>query len=742
MSCAGKKQYWQSFREDYAKEFPFIIKSERGNKFAFCSICRCDLNISHGGKNDISNHVKSGKHTTYAKNIESSRKINSFFVSAGSEVDNVTKAECFFTSFLVEHNIALSVSDHAAPLFRKMFPDSEIVKKYACGRTKTTALVAEMARATREDIISHLQKGSYSVATDGTNDSDSKLYPIVVTYYNKDVQNIATTVLSLPELQGDSTGKNIGNLIVKELESLNVPLSHMIGFSSDNAAVMVGNKNGAVTVLLEKQKGLVAVGCVCHLINLAAEKGAACLPIKVDELLIDIFYYLEKSAKRKESLKKFQALHGEESKKILKHVCTRWLSLGKCLKRLVEEWDPLISFFKGQLTVQKPHTSSLSSYVIPKKLDVESSCSSAVKNTEKCSSKSDKFFTGKATDAAKKRKSTDDSESSSAGSGKKLLLSTESTQVSKPTVSAVPTREEMLFMTLSSPVNKAICLFLLSVIPVFDKYNTIFQSSSPLIHKLDSMLHDLLKELMLKFVQPSAIKNCALLEIKYHFIENQRLDTDLLIGSATSQIVSSLKEADKKVFYSSVRKYFMASCDYVIHKFPLKNEVLKKAGVANLENIESSSFSDVSFFVERFPFILPMYENESRDQALDELQSQFSVLQVEDIYSIVKADDSIVEKWVKVSCILDACGKRKFDRVFSVMQSILTLPHSNAECERVFSLVKKNRTQFRSQLSTKVLENMSLVKCKPSMAKCYEQNFSENFLKQAKHATTQSLKKN
>ena len=34
-----------------------------------------------------------------------------------------------------------------------------------------------------------------------------------------------------------------------------------------------------------------------------------------------------------------------EQKKMLKHVCTRWLSIGRCLNRLLHNWDPLKVFF-------------------------------------------------------------------------------------------------------------------------------------------------------------------------------------------------------------------------------------------------------------------------------------------------------------------------------------------------------------------------------------------------------------
>ena len=41
----------------------------------------------------------------------------------------------------MEHNLPFEASNHAGPLFRKMFPDSEIAQKYGCAATKTAAIV-------------------------------------------------------------------------------------------------------------------------------------------------------------------------------------------------------------------------------------------------------------------------------------------------------------------------------------------------------------------------------------------------------------------------------------------------------------------------------------------------------------------------------------------------------------------------------------------------------------------------
>ena len=66
-----------------------------------------------------------------------------------------------------------------------------------------------------------------------------------------------------------------------------------------------------------------------HLAHIAAEKGAGQLPVSASDLLTDIYFYLNKSSLRQDRLKAFQELYGLETKKILKHVCTIWLSIGR-----------------------------------------------------------------------------------------------------------------------------------------------------------------------------------------------------------------------------------------------------------------------------------------------------------------------------------------------------------------------------------------------------------------------------
>jgi len=87
--------------------------------------------------------------------------------------------------------------------------------------------------------------------------------------------------------------------------------------------------------------------------HFAAQHVYRKLPVSLDELLVDILYYLNKSSKWKQSLQYFQ-LNGKETKRILKHFSTCWLSLSQAISRPLERWKPVTDFFKSELDKSKP----------------------------------------------------------------------------------------------------------------------------------------------------------------------------------------------------------------------------------------------------------------------------------------------------------------------------------------------------------------------------------------------------
>ncbi|VDI23085.1 Hypothetical predicted protein [Mytilus galloprovincialis] len=235
----------------------------------------------------------------------------------------------------------------------KCFLTLKLLKKYGCARTKTSAIIDNLSRDKIETIVETLQKTFFACATDGSNDVNTQLYPIVVRYYNKEIDQIMTALLSMPSCNESCTGENIFNLLNREFVKYNIPWGNCVSFGCDNASVMTGKHKGVDKFVADQNENIYISGCPCHLVHIAAQKTAQKIPIKFEDLLVDIYYYLDKSYKRNLELKNGQLMCEIKTHKILKHVSTRWLSLGKCLERLLEQWDALKMFFEQEYEIEK-----------------------------------------------------------------------------------------------------------------------------------------------------------------------------------------------------------------------------------------------------------------------------------------------------------------------------------------------------------------------------------------------------
>ena len=234
--------------------------------------------------------------------------------------------------------------------------------------------------------------------------------------------------------------------------------------------------------------------------------------------------------------------------------------------------------------------------------------------------------------------------------------------------------------------NKLYCLFLLKVIPTYTQLNLELQEDAPKIHLLHDKLRDLLKEILLHVVKPAALVSSKSVEsCNYKDDSNQKEDKELIVGQDVTAFLASHKFSSTQTaeFFSSVRKYFTAVCDYILKKFPINKEVLRHASVADPRKRLESKFESVSFFIDRFHLL---------EDKRDSIQHEFAHYQLDDLSGVsISPDHRADDMWVEISKLKDkSTSEQKYVYLPKIMLAILSIPHSNAEDERTFSLVRKN----------------------------------------------------
>ena len=136
--------------------------------------------------------------------------------------------------------------------------------------------------------------------------NDKELLTILVRIFNS-VNGVLTTrhldTVAIVHL----TASGIFAGLESTLKKYEIPFSNMLSFTSDTCNVMKGARKGVIAHLRKEQPKVLDVRCTCHVVSLSVKAATKTLPIKLDELLVDIYYHFHHSVKRIESLKDFSA---------------------------------------------------------------------------------------------------------------------------------------------------------------------------------------------------------------------------------------------------------------------------------------------------------------------------------------------------------------------------------------------------------------------------------------------------
>lgn len=115
-------------------------------------------------------------------------------------------------------------------------------------------------------MINELQGSKYfSIATDSSNRGSVKLFPVKVRYFSKQ-EGIKHGLLDFYEDSNESSEAITKNL-VDVIERNGLDLNHVSAFSADNASVNFGKNISVYRKLKERNSGLIAANCKCHILH-------------------------------------------------------------------------------------------------------------------------------------------------------------------------------------------------------------------------------------------------------------------------------------------------------------------------------------------------------------------------------------------------------------------------------------------------------------------------------------------
>ena len=243
--------------------------------------------------------------------------------------------------FIAKHILAFLSSDHSNKLFKEMCPDSKIAKKFACGRTKTIAIVKEAISPDLHKKAVNNLSNPFSILTDESNDKFNKSCIILVRVLDDTVGDVRTRFLDMPVVNV-GTALNLFRALKDSLEKHRIDFSKAVVFMSETTNVMKGARSGVQKLIKDESPTLYDVSCICHLADLTIKAGLK----ELLKLSVDVFYYFKHSSKRNQEFVDIRhSMFTSEPGVVIKHCPTRWLSLLRCIDRYLKQMDGLVSYF-------------------------------------------------------------------------------------------------------------------------------------------------------------------------------------------------------------------------------------------------------------------------------------------------------------------------------------------------------------------------------------------------------------
>ncbi|XP_066587616.1 zinc finger protein 862-like [Prorops nasuta] len=250
---------------------------------------------------------------------------------------------------------------------------------------------------------------------------------------------------------------------------------------------------------------------------------------------------------------------------------------------------------------------------------------------------------------------------------------------------------------LNSDTIKCYFLFLNYALTAFNKFNAFFQSRNVLIHKLVKTSKTLIKQFGQNFLKAEALSEIECLnlhDLKYY------LDIDLIyLGSDCEEFLENLSEEDVLEIRKRCLNFYKVSVIEMQQRLPLNSIIFKK-----LEFLDPVIALDITVRnreIRDFNCILPSLPPIFNKNELAMEWRQLPLIEDSDREMLQGLD--IVPFWNKVFTLKNFDNNKLFPNLELLLKMLLSLPHSNAEVERIFSIVTDVRSKKRNAIGADLL---------------------------------------
>jgi len=182
------------------------------------------------------------------------------------------------------------------------------------------------------------------------------------------------------------------------------------------------------------------------------------------------------------------------------------------------------------------------------------------------------------------------------------------------------------------------------------------------------------------------------------------------------------QQNEKEDFFRRCREFLKISAQQISNRFDMQNPVLEKLKALHPKNALSLSYRDTTpTLLNLMKVILRVLSCNDSNDMMQKIDDQWRRLPFSTAFLPKDLEKTHVDKfWNEILDNKNAAGKSEFHELATFALDVLCLPHSNADCERIFSRVNLMKTKYRNKLKIETVNGSLLA------TECMKRSQGEN----------------
>ncbi|KYN10134.1 hypothetical protein ALC57_17729 [Trachymyrmex cornetzi] len=262
---------------------------------------------------------------------------------------------------------------------------------------------------------------------------------------------------------------------------------------------------------------------------------------------------------------------------------------------------------------------------------------------------------------------------------------------------------EVILSHLNDDTIKAYFLFLKYVLNFFNGFNALFQSRKILIHKLFECSQQLIRQLARNFMTINLLKDISNLNVDDE--QNLLYFENIHVGLECENLLESLPLERRQQIILTCLDFYKTAVREMLKRLPYKDPLFEyltfldpKIALYDENRTKIKDLIHIATIVEDINITKLDFEWQILPSTFnDEQKNELAALEIDVM-------------WGKIVEYKDFNDEKIFPNLKLLVEVVLSLPHSNAEAERIFSIVTDVKNKKRNRLSNDSVSAICVVR--------------------------------